>query len=73
MIHLLIHIIYELTMENSVDPDQLAFTLFSIEFIVYIWFHTVLKKFIYGLSKRRAKLSSLCIIRSVLRDKYNFH
>ena len=46
-------------MENSVDPDQLAkaSTLFSIEFIVYIWFHMVFKKIIYGLSNRRAKLS----------------
>ena len=55
---------------NSVDPYQLASseasrsssTLFLIEFI---WFHTIFKELMHGISKVRDRLSSLCNICSL--------
>ena len=55
-------------MENGVDPD-LDLHCFRLSFIS--GFILFLKNFMHGISKVRAKLSSLCIICSLGKVKFS--
>ena len=47
--------------------------IYTVFNLIYIWFHTVFKKFIHDINQVRAKLSSLCIICSLRQIEYSLN